>query len=406
MSLGRKQIMKVATPRKNILKTERDLKPPPSNGLKSAMVATRTSAIKESFVPRTSSQRYAELPSLRYGATPTPTAAQMIGSGPLRVNTNFENSGRRNILRYKRCSSYEGTATSLDGFSNYGTESRNYEHVSEEAPQVVRRVRFAELPPKCNHFTENGDEKEKDEEGEEEEEEGTENWMRNRMGIPCIDGNSVSSSARFARHGLTSSASFPTSVKLDNFRLGNGGAIQGGTVLTNPNARKHVPRGHDTARYRKGTLTQSSNPVSGGPPPLLRAAKDGTEEELVEILRKAALHGISQDDLNAADSSGRTAVSYIASGGSLPNLESILQLQGVDVNKADNEGNTPLHFAAQAGQVEAVNYMLSRCVGLEVDARNALGFTPLMKAALQGRTKCAKLLLFAGLPSFQGHHPH
>lgn len=34
----------------------------------------------------------------------------------------------------------------------------------------------------------------------------------------------------------------------------------------------------------------------------------------------------------------------------MPNLEAILQLQGIDVNKADNEGNTPLHFAAQAGK--------------------------------------------------------
>lgn len=50
-----------------------------------------------------------------------------------------------------------------------------------------------------------------------------------------------------------------------------------------------------------------------------------------------------------------------------------------------------------AGQVECLNYLLSRCQqGLEVDARNHLGFTPLMKAALQGRNKCAKLLLFAG----------
>lgn len=40
--------------------------------------------------------------------------------------------------------------------------------------------------------------------------------------------------------------------------------------------------------------------------------------------------------------------------------------------------------------------MLSRCRGIEIDARNNLGFTPLMKAALQGRNKCAKLLLFAG----------
>ena len=43
-----------------------------------------------------------------------------------------------------------------------------------------------------------------------------------------------------------------------------------------------------------------------------------------------------------------------------------------------------------------MNILLQRCPEIEVDARNASGFTPLMKAALQGRTKCAKILLFAG----------
>lgn len=40
--------------------------------------------------------------------------------------------------------------------------------------------------------------------------------------------------------------------------------------------------------------------------------------------------------------------------------------------------------------------LLSRCKEIDIDARNNLGFTALMKAALQGRNKCAKLLLFAG----------
>jgi hypothetical protein len=52
--------------------------------------------------------------------------------------------------------------------------------------------------------------------------------------------------------------------------------------------------------------------------------------------------------------------------------------------------------ARRAGQTECLNILLQRCPDIEVDARNTLGFTPLMKAALQGRTKCAKILLFAG----------
>lgn len=32
---------------------------------------------------------------------------------------------------------------------------------------------------------------------------------------------------------------------------------------------------------------------------------------------------------------------------------------------------------------------------LEIDAKNVFGFTPLMKAAMQGHIRCAKTLLFA-----------
>jgi len=55
-----------------------------------------------------------------------------------------------------------------------------------------------------------------------------------------------------------------------------------------------------------------------------------------------------------------------------------------------------MFLVARAGQTECLNILLQRCPDIEVDARNTLGFTPLMKAALQGRTKCAKILLFAG----------
>ncbi|KAJ8924735.1 hypothetical protein NQ315_000888 [Exocentrus adspersus] len=85
-----------------------------------------------------------------------------------------------------------------------------------------------------------------------------------------------------------------------------------------------------------------------------------------------------------------TVLSYVASNGSIDLLEQMLQLPGLDPNKPDNEGNTPLHFAAQAGQIECLNCMLSRCRGIEIDARNNLGFTPLMKAALQGRNNRLK----------------
>lgn len=54
------------------------------------------------------------------------------------------------------------------------------------------------------------------------------------------------------------------------------------------------------------------------------------------------------------------------------------------------------HILQYIGQSEIINMLLTRSRSIEIDARNLLGFTPLMKAALQGRTRCAKLLLFAG----------
>ena len=51
----------------------------------------------------------------------------------------------------------------------------------------------------------------------------------------------------------------------------------------------------------------------------------------------------------------------------------------------------------RAGHDDIVNLLLRRFHRLHVDQCNKLGFTALMKAAIQGRTRCAKLLLFAGL---------
>ncbi|XP_030746861.1 ankyrin repeat domain-containing protein 33B-like [Sitophilus oryzae] len=170
-------------------------------------------------------------------------------------------------------------------------------------------------------------------------------------------------------------------------------------VSVSPGVRDRV---HPTGRYVRGTLSPTSNqgpqepPLTPGGLALLGAARDGDDQALRDLLRRALAIGISDTDLNATDSSGRTILSYVASNGSFDLLELILQLPGLDPNKPDNEGNTPLHFAAQAGQVECLNCLASRCRGVEIDARNNLGFTPLMKAALQGRNKCAKLLLFAG----------
>lgn len=174
---------------------------------------------------------------------------------------------------------------------------------------------------------------------------------------------------------------------------------------------------HEAKIYRKGVLQDRvrEEPIktkvppsweipSGGPTALLRAAREADDTGLKEIVAQARKVGLKGMDVNVVDSSGRTAISYMAGNGASTMLELALSFEGVDPNLPDNEGNTPLHFAAQAGQTECLNILLQRCPDIEVDARNTLGFTPLMKAALQGRTKCAKILLFAGAnPTLRDH---
>ncbi|XP_025987756.2 uncharacterized protein LOC105196081 isoform X3 [Solenopsis invicta] len=177
------------------------------------------------------------------------------------------------------------------------------------------------------------------------------------------------------------------------------------------------PAVHEVKVYRKGVLQDhvrketikpkvppSWETPSGGPTALLRAAREADDTGLKEIVAQARKVGLKGMDVNVVDSSGRTAISYMAGNGAATMLELALSFEGVDPNLPDNEGNTPLHFAAQAGQTECLNILLERCPDIEVDARNTLGFTPLMKAALQGRTKCAKILLFAGAnPTLRDH---
>jgi len=55
-----------------------------------------------------------------------------------------------------------------------------------------------------------------------------------------------------------------------------------------------------------------------------------------------------------------------------------------------------LSSCVDPGHDDAVNFLLRHFRHVHIDQCNKLGFTALMKAAIQGRTRCAKLLLFAG----------
>lgn len=53
------------------------------------------------------------------------------------------------------------------------------------------------------------------------------------------------------------------------------------------------------------------------------------------------------------------------------------------------------HLFSHLGNLGAIRLLLLQSK-LNIDAKNIFGFTPLMKAAIQGHIRCAKTLLFAG----------
>lgn len=143
----------------------------------------------------------------------------------------------------------------------------------------------------------------------------------------------------------------------------------------------------------------SATPPSPPPPPdgdeggILSACLDGDEFTLRRVMVRQKL---STGVINSCDNTGKTALSHVCASGNLTLLELLLLVPSIDPNLPDNEGNTPLHFAAQAGHHEVIIRLLACFKTLAVDVRNSVGMTPLMKAALQGKTKCVRLLLNAG----------
>ncbi|CAB4065325.1 unnamed protein product [Lepeophtheirus salmonis] len=121
-------------------------------------------------------------------------------------------------------------------------------------------------------------------------------------------------------------------------------------------------------------LEKSTNSFDGES--FLAICTEGDVEDLITFLDEFSHEDkkLTPEILNEPDTSGRVPVSYVCSNGVIEMLEILEDVPGIDYNIPDKEGNTCLHFAAQAGHVQA---------------------------AIQGRVKCSKLLLFSGASPFR-----
>ncbi|XP_042204799.1 mucin-5AC-like [Homarus americanus] len=111
---------------------------------------------------------------------------------------------------------------------------------------------------------------------------------------------------------------------------------------------------------------------------LLVVCRVGEEDQVVRLLKELTATGaLEATEVNQADRSGRTPLSYSCANAFQRVVETLTALSGVEINKPDTDGNTPLHYAAQAGHTEVVSHLVNKCNrSVDLDARNALGFLP------------------------------
>lgn len=112
----------------------------------------------------------------------------------------------------------------------------------------------------------------------------------------------------------------------------------------------------------------------------LSVARQKGHTEIITVLRRAG--AIEVEDLFAA-----------AKEGDLQKLAFLLE-QGLDVNARDGSGGTPLMWAALHGHLDAVRYLLQK--GALVNERDNCGWTALMSAVTRDHLEIAELLLAHG----------
>lgn len=138
------------------------------------------------------------------------------------------------------------------------------------------------------------------------------------------------------------------------------------------------------------SLTETSR---SGNTAFLCAARDG-HLEIIQFL-------VTLDPKlrNHADCRGTTVMMRAAANGHLALVDWILDLYPDAVHDKDYEQDNALTFAAMAGHTRVVHYLLhppKGTHGVDINARNKLGYTPLIRAAMNGRKEVASLLLKEG----------
>lgn len=124
-----------------------------------------------------------------------------------------------------------------------------------------------------------------------------------------------------------------------------------------------------------------------GNPVILLAAQQGSLSIAKRLIKAGA-------DVNALGENGRTAL-MLASENGHDDIAKLLLEKGANVNTQDEQDQTALMYATQKGHLGTAK-VLARSTGVKLDAQNKEGLTPLMIAAIDGKTALAEFLILKG----------
>lgn len=134
-------------------------------------------------------------------------------------------------------------------------------------------------------------------------------------------------------------------------------------------------------------LTYTTSKGSRAPSALLRAARDGSLDEVRACLARGA-------DVNQKTAEGWTALMLATLKGHTDVIRTLLAHSPTQVNACSHNGWTALRFAIYMSDSETVSLLLA--AGAEVNAPDNDGWTALMQAAGERNIECLEILLAAG----------
>lgn len=144
----------------------------------------------------------------------------------------------------------------------------------------------------------------------------------------------------------------------------------------------------DTVGRMVGAVVNANQPNPlGGEPPLVVAVRERSSRVLARLLAHPGT------DLEQRAVNGNTALMLAAYLGDADSVRRLLE-HGARVNQA---GWSALHYASASGDEAIVRELIAR--GAHIDAAAPLGvggYTPLMMAARDGKTRVVRLLLDSG----------